>query len=629
MGCACGGRQSIEENLRDFLNDLSISNIKITEFKKNLQEFLKTENIRDKQKFQLEFLDPLLENKIDKFKVLRETYNNYIYKIKDKNIPFFILSLAFLTDTVNPDTLFNHFELILFDTLPDELTKNMKSRNNIYVLKKFLKYYIRLISQLLIEAYSYSYTIEEDKVHLDDLKDMYNDVYIYEYIERLFKEEKVEVDHEEEHEHEHFTEKTKEFTLERFFLVQYDNLKHSTIRSKLSDIYSTVDKTSLKTHNISSDFSDFCEVDEEDYETAIKKSEESFEKIEIKENKEIDPNLAREVELVRSARARKINSITRGFLMRKLFREKLKPDLEKQTLRVHDYIKNNFTSITIKKSEGKRKIFYSKEGWKKFYPEETKFFNVNYGETHETKFSVFKDAEYYSGSMNLKNQKHGFGISIERQGNKYTGFFFENMYHGWGELIDKHGNIFHGPFKYGILTGKGEKYSMDDVHYIGEFENGVKQGEGQEESEYYSYVGSYRKDKKNNKGKIFLKLLKDTYEGEFLDDSITGYGVYKWSNNNIYKGQFLNGKMHGTGVNEWPDGTIYEGEYLNGIKEGYGKYTKSSGKIYEGYLKKGKPHGKGKLTTAKGSFEVEFENGKIKKNVNEDNGVLFDENNIF
>ena len=605
MGCDCGAKSSIEEKLREFINDLIITQISVDEYKQKLLEFFHQNKFSEINLLEKEFLNPLFESKTDTFSLMKHSFTNFIYKVKDKNIPFFLLSMAFLTNTIDFISLKTNYEIILYEILPEDLTKRIRAKNELVVFKKFLKYYVKLISLIVVEAYSLSFNSDEDKSNADYLKIVFNNAFINELIKRMFQEEKA-----------------KDFNIENFINKWYNDLKHNKVRENLHDIYMTSKNMTLIDDTSYTDFSDVVdEIDEVEEEDKISENGKLEEKeIFIYETNQEDRS---HLEFINVS---KINAVTRGFLYRKLYK-KIKPELEKQTKRIHDYIKNNFTLATIKKTEEKRKIFYSKEGWKKFYAEDTKFFVIHYNDIHESKFLVLNNgSEYYSGSLNQKNQKHGFGISIERQGNKYTGYWYENMYHGWGELIDKNGNIFQGPFKYGILSGKGERYSNDEIHYVGEFENGMRQGEGKEDSEFFTYIGSFRKDKKNNKGKIILKLLKDTYEGDFLDDNITGKGEYEWSNGNIYVGDFLNGKMHGKGTNRWSDGSSYEGDYVKGVKEGHGRYVKANGKICEGFWKNGKLHGKAKLINEKGSFDVEFVNGKIRQQANQDQGASYDDN---
>lgn len=111
------------------------------------------------------------------------------------------------------------------------------------------------------------------------------------------------------------------------------------------------------------------------------------------------------------------------------------------------------------------------------------------------------------------------------------------------------------------------------------------------------------------------KDIKDDYEGNFIDNCITGHGIYHWDNGDSFEGTFLNGKMHGRGLYKWPDGGEYEGEYIHNIKEGKGRFNWSNGKIYKGEFQGGKPHGCGIMLIEKDKFNVEFADGKLVKSV--------------
>lgn len=619
MGCACGSRANIEEHIRDFINDMVISKTSINEYKRNLAFAIQNDKFYEQEIFEKEFLDPLFESVSGNFKDFKKHVLEYFYEIKNENFILFIVSLSFLCDTINFASLKSNYEIILYDTLPADLTKLVRSKNDLRVFKKFVKFYVKMVSQYIVGALEtiYSQNIE-DKNALEDLKIIYSNVYVNEFIRRLF-----------------VYENEKDFNLEKFLKLNYESLKHNAVREKLFEIYSTSPKLHYENDFEETDIFSFVESEkgaaEEEEDANVTNNfekldfhiEKSEEEISAKAEKSFvaaeEPlvaagakkeALAHDDETISKA-ATHLSKYAKGISYRKQFKTTFKPELEKQQSRIHEYIVSNFPSEKVKKAEANRKQDFAVDGWKKFYPANTKIFNINHGEVHETKFLIFNGNEYYSGLLNRKSQKHGFGISIHRQGEKYQGFFFENNYHGWGELIDKSGNIFQGQFVHGVLSGKGEKFALDGSYYIGDFDNFSKHGEGQEDSEFYIYRGGFKNNKKNGKGKIYMKVLKDSYEGDFLDDTITGLGEYRWSNENTYVGEFINGKMHGKGINKWPDGTVYEGEYKNGIKEGFGRYTKPNKKTYEGYLKNGKPHGKGILISDKGSFEVEFSEGKM------------------
>jgi len=52
-----------------------------------------------------------------------------------------------------------------------------------------------------------------------------------------------------------------------------------------------------------------------------------------------------------------------------------------------------------------------------------------------------------------------------------------------------------------------------------------------------------------------LKFLDgSTYEGEFVNDEMTGEGTYLWGDGRKYVGRWENSKMNGKGILIWPDG---------------------------------------------------------------------------
>jgi hypothetical protein len=55
--------------------------------------------------------------------------------------------------------------------------------------------------------------------------------------------------------------------------------------------------------------------------------------------------------------------------------------------------------------------------------------------------------------------------------------------------------------------------------------------------------------------------------------------------------------IHGLGRYTWRDGRSYEGNYLNDSKSGFGVFTWVNGNMYRGQWAEGVQHGLGQLTT--------------------------------
>ena len=317
----------------------------------------------------------------------------------------------------------------------------------------------------------------------------------------------------------------------------------------------------------------------------------------------------------------KIQSAYRGFIFRKNY-----PNLkQKQILETNQLIKeltDQYTKFNLKRCESLYGTKFDKNGWKSLYSNETientnKMFNLDFGKTFNTKIliSIEPIPSFYTGSVNLNNDKHGYGILLMSDGSKYEGYFRKGVFSGWGRLIDSDGTLYEGNFLNNKVNGKGIKKNLNGNLYIGDFTDSLRDGKGREETNEHIYEGEFSNDKKNGSGKLEYKLLKDTYEGEFKDNCITGIGFYTWANKDSYKGSFVNGKMHGKGLYKWPDGGEYYGDYVNNIKEGNGVFKWVNGKVFEGPFRKGRPNGIGKLKTGNREIEVEFKEGQLITNI--------------
>ena len=171
-----------------------------------------------------------------------------------------------------------------------------------------------------------------------------------------------------------------------------------------------------------------------------------------------------------------------------------------------------------------------------------------------------------------------------------------------------------GTFVNSVLSGKGIKISVINeilTIYIGDVKNNLKEGKGKEDTVEYIYEGLFKNNKKHGQGNLKYKINKDSYQGEFNDGNITGFGFYIWQNQHTYLGDFVNGQMHGKGLYKWIDGEEYEGEYVNNIKEGKGVFKWGDGRVFKGGFHDGKPHGKGILEFNGAKIDVEFSEGKL------------------
>ncbi len=331
-------------------------------------------------------------------------------------------------------------------------------------------------------------------------------------------------------------------------------------------------------------------------------------------------NIIPQIKLNRNAK--KIQSIFRGYKIRKNYENKIKPELKETEKNI---IKKNLlelskTNPNINKEQlNISQSSYNSKEWKNYYNNNDSFFNYDYGNTINNQCIIKRTnsnkIELYQGSINLKNEKQGFGILIT-ENKTLTGFWRENNFTGWGKEKNKTGEIYEGKYINGKLNGKGIYKNNNGDFYYGEYINGLKNGKGKEKNSEFEYEGDYKNNKLNGIGKIKFKNKQCEYEGNFENNNLNGFGIFKWENGEVYEGNLNNGIISGRGKYIYPDGEIYEGDYKRGIKQGFGKIKFSNGNSYEGPFNNGLPHGIGKYIKKGKSKNVEFNNGKFIKVIN-------------
>jgi hypothetical protein len=199
---------------------------------------------------------------------------------------------------------------------------------------------------------------------------------------------------------------------------------------------------------------------------------------------------------------------------------------------------------------------------------------------------------FYSGSVNQKNQKHGYGILMKRNGERYEGYFEHDCFQPFGRYINEKGEVFEGAFENGKLNGEG-KMNKSDKEYKGSFFYGLRNGYGVETSETEQYEGYFKNDKKDGNGTLTFKKTINKYIGDFKDGKMTGNCDFSWNSGDRYVGNIVNGTFDGRGKYYWSDGMEYEGNYDKGTRRGFGVFKWKDGKIYKGEFENNLPHGNG------------------------------------
>ena len=282
------------------------------------------------------------------------------------------------------------------------------------------------------------------------------------------------------------------------------------------------------------------------------------------------------------------------------------------------------------KKEGEKKEEEKKEEEKK--EEEKNEDNNKEKENNEEQEKQIENIIYegeqciFIGEIEKENPLNGKGTLNLKSGETMEGTFIDGKLNKTGKYTDADGTIFEGEFQNGIINGKGKitqlKESTDKsqsneilntIIYTGDIKNFKKEGIGEEACQDYIYKGNFHNNLRNGKGIIKYCQSGDTYDGEFKDDKINGYGTYTWNNNCKYTGEMKDGEMHGKGIFTWPDGCEYNGNYVNGIREGLGTFKWSNGNIFNGQFKNGRPDGIGYAEKNGLSYKVRYKNGLVYK----------------
>ena len=100
------------------------------------------------------------------------------------------------------------------------------------------------------------------------------------------------------------------------------------------------------------------------------------------------------------------------------------------------------------------------------------------------------------------------------------------------------------------------------------------------------YITVNRKKKRHGMG--MLQDGPESYEGAWVNDSMTGEGQYTFSSGATYTGSFKNGEFEGQGVYKWMDGATYSGEWHQNKMHGKGVFLDAEEVRWEGQFHNGK-----------------------------------------
>ena len=266
---------------------------------------------------------------------------------------------------------------------------------------------------------------------------------------------------------------------------------------------------------------------------------------------------------------------------------------------------------------------FDPDGWKRYYSPNDKFFNYEYGDTKQNQVLIknpndITHCEIYEGETNQYGQKHGYGILTTARSIK-RGDFRNDEFCGWGREARKNRVVTEAKFVNGLANGKGMYRNAKGNIYTGDFLDGKRHGYGELDTNKFHYEGQFNNDYLDGKGKIQFLNTGHQYQGDFKENEMDGYGVFKWKNGYVYEGFMKNGKMNGKGRYKYNNGQVYEGGYRDGLKNGMGRLTYPNGKVFEGRFVNGIPDGEATLLKNGRISKIEYDKGRVSSVKNNNN----------
>ncbi|XP_029432614.1 radial spoke head 10 homolog B-like [Rhinatrema bivittatum] len=232
--------------------------------------------------------------------------------------------------------------------------------------------------------------------------------------------------------------------------------------------------------------------------------------------------------------------------------------------------------------------------------------------------------ESYDGEKH-QGLYEGEGTAYFQEGNVYSGMFSEGLMHGRGTYTWYDGIKYEGDFVMNVPLGHGTYTWPDGSLYEGDVKDGIRHGYGIYKcgTQPVSYVGQWYDSIRHGKGTIYFNQEGTSwYEGDWVNNIRSGWGVRCYISGNIYEGQWENNVRHGEGRMRWlTTNEEYTGQWVNGIQNGYGTHTWFLKRIfgsqypmrneYIGYFVNGTRHGYGKFIYSSGAvYEGEWNNNK-------------------
>ncbi|KEG08471.1 hypothetical protein DQ04_07111010 [Trypanosoma grayi] len=165
---------------------------------------------------------------------------------------------------------------------------------------------------------------------------------------------------------------------------------------------------------------------------------------------------------------------------------------------------------------------------------------------------------YYLGAFH-EGHRHGRGVQMIPNGEKYVGYFNNDAWHGAGTYCADDGSVYEGVWERGKLLS---------VHYHGEVDGEYRRhGRGQSyEADGSRYNGEWQHGERHGTG-ILQSGSGAVYSGEFAFGQVEGEGKLLLSAS-VFYGTFRGGKKHGKGTERFGE-CVVEGEWHNDLLSGF------------------------------------------------------------
>ncbi|XP_059199040.1 alsin-like isoform X2 [Centropristis striata] len=170
------------------------------------------------------------------------------------------------------------------------------------------------------------------------------------------------------------------------------------------------------------------------------------------------------------------------------------------------------------------------------------------------------------------------------------------------------------------FTGEGR---FKDAQYTGGWLAGRVHGRGTMKwPDGQTYSGNFKNGQEDGYGEIIIpnKVLNraDSYQGQWKDGKIHGFGKYKYASGEVYEGCFCDGQRHGYGMLSSgklakKSSSVFIGQWVHDRKTGYGVYDDiTRGEKYMGLWLEEQRHGSAVVVTQVGVYyEGTFRDNKM------------------